>query len=69
FDKIIASFTADYQIIDVKERNNTSRLKLKILNGKTSNEILSELMKYGNIISFNEEIPKLNEIFIDLVKK
>ncbi|MEA2042238.1 MAG: ATP-binding cassette domain-containing protein, partial [Bacteroidota bacterium] len=68
FDKIIASFTADYQIIDIKERNNTSRLRLKILNGKTSNEILSELMKYGNIISFNEEIPKLNEIFIDLVK-
>ncbi len=33
------------------------------------NDILSEWMGYGNIVLFEETIPSMNEIFIDVVKK
>ena len=68
FNKIAASFTGDFKILDITEKNNISKVRLKILNGKTSNDLLAEMMPHGKIISFNEEIPRLNEIFIDLVK-
>lgn len=68
-NKHAIGMTADYKILDLFEKDDTSRLRLKLSNGKSSNEILQTLMAHGNIISFNEEIPKLNDIFIKLVKQ
>lgn len=68
FNKHAASLSADYNILDVTEKGNTTSLRLKMLNGKTSNDLLKDLMPHGKIISFNEEIPKLHDIFIKLVK-
>lgn len=38
------------------------------LSGKTPNQLLSELMEYGEVILFKELIPSMEEIFIHQVK-
>lgn len=38
------------------------------LEGKSPNELLSELMSYGQVVRFQEEIPSMEEIFIQQVK-
>jgi ABC-2 type transport system ATP-binding protein len=37
------------------------------LNGQTSNALLQELMGYGQVISFQERFPSMEEIFIQQV--
>ncbi|WP_026951812.1 ABC transporter ATP-binding protein [Algoriphagus mannitolivorans] len=38
------------------------------LAGKTPNQLLTEMMEYGEVISFSEKIPTMEEIFIQQVK-
>lgn len=38
------------------------------LSGKTPNQLLKEMMDYGDVISFRERIPTMEEIFIQQVK-
>lgn len=38
------------------------------LSGKTPNELLSEMMEYGEVIVFKEQIPSIEEIFIHQVQ-
>lgn len=38
------------------------------LSGKTPNQLLSELMDFGEVIHFKEQIPSMEEIFIHQVK-
>ncbi|GAA0878463.1 ABC transporter ATP-binding protein [Algoriphagus jejuensis] len=38
------------------------------LSGKTPNQLLSELMEYGEVVMFREQIPSMEEIFIHQVK-
>ena len=38
------------------------------LNGSTSNQLLRELMEFGEVMEFKEQIPTMEEIFIQQVK-
>ena len=38
------------------------------LNGSTPNQLLRELMEYGEVAEFKEQIPSMEELFIHLVK-
>jgi ABC-2 type transport system ATP-binding protein len=38
------------------------------LSGKTPNQLLTELMTYGQVLGFSEKIPSMEEIFIHQVK-
>ncbi|MBN7813268.1 ATP-binding cassette domain-containing protein [Algoriphagus sp. H41] len=38
------------------------------LSGKAPNQLLSELMEYGDVVLFREQIPSMEEIFIHQVK-
>jgi ABC-2 type transport system ATP-binding protein len=38
------------------------------LSGKTPNQLLHELMEYGEVMEFREQIPSMEEIFIHQVK-
>ena len=68
FDKIKASLTANYQIIEIKNDKNTTRVRVKLMNGFTVNELLAQMLEFGKIISFNELIPSMNDIFIRVVE-
>lgn len=41
--------------------------EIKLLGGATSNELLATILPQTNVISFNEKIPSINDIFISQV--
>ena len=69
FNKMQASLSHNYEILDLKEETSKIiTLKIQLLNG-TTNEIISTLLPTGNIMSFNEVIPSMNDIFIQAVNE
>ena len=68
FDKFSASLSANYQIVGVESKNGHTKGRFKLLNETTTNLLISELLPYGHIISLNELIPSVNDIFINLVE-
>jgi ABC-2 type transport system ATP-binding protein len=58
----------NYNILNQKEDNNKSIIRLKTLNNISTNDILQTLMKSGNLISFNPALPSMNEIFIRVIE-
>jgi len=55
--------TDEFEIIEQKE----NFVKIKIKNEKHNNKLISYASNFGNIISFNEIIPSINDIFIKVV--
>lgn len=69
FNKVGASLSANYEILDVNENNDCSTAKFKLLNNTSTNELISSLIPHGEIVAFNEIIPNMNEIFIHVVNQ
>ncbi len=67
FDKFSATLTATYEILEVKTIKNKTSLRIKLLESISSNELLTNLISFGTIISFNEVLPTINDIFIRAV--
>jgi len=68
FNKMIATLTSDYKIIDVKEFEGGSKMSIELLNKQmTNNDIISRLTNFGNIESFQKALPSMNDIFIRVV--
>ncbi len=57
-----------FQLIDQKETDEMTVLKIKILDHSTPNNLLQYLLPFATIHSFNEILPTMNEIFIQSVK-
>jgi ABC-2 type transport system ATP-binding protein len=54
-----------YEILE----KNTSSLKIKLLDDSlTTNQLIQSMLPFGNISSFSEEIPTMNDIFIQVVE-
>ncbi|PJB12370.1 MAG: ABC transporter ATP-binding protein [Flavobacteriales bacterium CG_4_9_14_3_um_filter_40_17] len=67
------SIEAIHKKIDIIENifdpiKNINSFKIQLAQGKTANDLLSELSKAGSIILFKELIPSVNDIFIHAVK-
>ena len=54
-------------ILEQAEEDGMLRLRLSSKNGN-SNAVVKELMQHGTLVSFREEIPSLNDIFIQKVQ-
>ncbi len=57
-----------YTILDQQKDNNKSVIRLKTVSDIHTNDILKNVMKSGNIISFNPALPSMNEIFIRIIE-
>ncbi|MCP4521052.1 MAG: ABC transporter ATP-binding protein [Cytophagales bacterium] len=66
-DKVNIPFV---KVLKERKRNGVLRLDLMVEEGTeiTSNALLMELMKYGEIVSFKEKLPSINDIFLKHVK-
>ncbi|HBL77503.1 MAG: ABC transporter ATP-binding protein [Bacteroidetes bacterium GWF2_42_66] len=60
---------ADFRIIEHRQAERNNVLKVQHLNGKSNNELLQKLMQQIEIISFQEIIPSMNEVFIKVVEQ
>lgn len=58
----------DFEIISDTKNEDSYLAKIKLLNGKDQNDLLSSILPYLTVISFNEILPTMNDIFISKVK-
>ncbi len=54
-------------LVDITNDNEICTIKVKIQKGKNA-ELLSNILKYTDIISYKEILPTMNEIFIQTIK-
>ena len=63
-----ADFTSElFSVLDIKEEPGATRLHIHKEKEITNSELLQELAKTYEIISFTEELPSMNEVFINTV--
>jgi ABC-2 type transport system ATP-binding protein len=58
-----------FKILTQKEEYNHTHLTLQLSSEYNSNQLLTQLMPYGNITNFQEILPSMNEIFIQAVNE
>jgi len=68
-DKLASSLNDHYEIIEDKKVNGHDAVKIKLLHETNENELLSLIIPTVEIISFNEIIPNMNDIFIKVVNE
>lgn len=66
-DDRLESFRNTHQIEDIKSENQL--ISFELTNDRDRNLLLNELMHIGNIRSFDEKIPSMNEVFINAVSE
>ncbi|RLD76496.1 MAG: ABC transporter ATP-binding protein [Bacteroidetes bacterium] len=68
FDKFSASISTDYKIEEVRQENGHTICRTKLLNGSTTNQLISSMLPHGELVGMNEVIPSVNDIFIRVVE-
>jgi ABC-2 type transport system ATP-binding protein len=58
----------NYKILNCQKENDRSIIRLKTTSNITTNDILQNAVKSGNVISFNPALPSMNEIFLRVVE-
>jgi ABC-2 type transport system ATP-binding protein len=69
FAKIEHEFGYKYSILSHDETGRFNSLKIQFLNGSSSGSLIKDLVEHVEIVSFNELIPSMNEVFIKVVKQ
>jgi ABC-2 type transport system ATP-binding protein len=68
FGEIERVLGRDYEVIEHIEAERKNELTIKHLNGGSNNELLLRMAPHAEIVSFNERIPSMNEVFIRVVE-
>lgn len=57
-----------FSILEHEETDRENQIRIQHLNGVKNNDLIRLLMGAAEIISFREEIPSMNDVFIKVVK-
>ena len=68
-EKLESSLNQHYEVTERKQVNGHNAIKVKLLHETNENELLSLIIPAVEIISFNEVIPGMNDIFIKVVNE
>jgi ABC-2 type transport system ATP-binding protein len=68
FQKIQSLLDRSFTILEHHETNRLNTVRIQHLNGNTSTELLHILIPAAEIVSFNEIIPSMNDVFIKVVE-
>lgn len=69
YDSLSATLTSNFEIIKQSKQGETTILQLRLLNEEMStNDLLTQLMQFGTISHFEEELPSMHDIFIKAVE-
>lgn len=69
FKKVDLVLGSQYQIISHSEAEKENSLKVHYLNGNSNNDLLQALIPAAEILSFEEVIPSMNDVFIKAVEE
>lgn len=64
----IQEFPSIYEVKDAQTGDGTANYKLKIIDHSGANNLLQFCMQYGEVLSFQEVLPSMNDIFIHQVE-
>ena len=65
----IPAFPDKFSVMETSSAANQHHYVVKVLDGGSANQLLQFVMEYGNVMSFNEVLPSMNDIFIQQVEK
>ncbi|MFO7923339.1 MAG: ATP-binding cassette domain-containing protein [Bacteroidales bacterium] len=68
-EKLDGILNNDYEVLNLESTTTGHTARIKIHSQTTDNVLLKLLLPHFHITSFTEEIPGMNDIFIDLVNK
>lgn len=68
FLQLQSTLDNEFKILNHSEEENANNLKVQYLNGGSNNHLLNKLLPHAEIISFNELIPSMNDVFIKVVE-
>jgi ABC-2 type transport system ATP-binding protein len=68
-EKLEAALNTNYQITEKLKQNGHPAVRIKLLHQTNENELLSLIIPNVEVISFNEIIPSMNDIFIKVVNE
>jgi len=68
-DNVKAALNSKYDILEHKIVKDVNFVRVKMLQHSKDNELLSLVMPYVHVTSFNEVYPSMNEIFIKVVEE
>ncbi len=69
FQAINDGLKGQYNILMHEENGKVNKLNIQYMKGGSSNELMRDLLERVEIVSFNEVIPSMNEVFIKVVKE
>jgi len=68
-EKLEKTLNKNYELVDKTKINGHNAVQVKLLHETNENELLSLIIPSVEIISFNEIIPNMNDIFINVVNE
>jgi len=66
-EKLQSSLNEHYEVVDKLKVNGKDAVRIKLLHQTNKNELLSLIIPTVEILSFNEVMPSMNDIFINVV--
>jgi len=67
-EKIRTGLNKRFEILEIRENGIGKEARIKLPGGATSNELIAELLQHTEIHSYNEVLPGMNDIFIQVVE-
>jgi ABC-2 type transport system ATP-binding protein len=59
----------NFEIITKNDEEGVNKVRVKLLNNKTVNDLLQAIIPAVNVLALNEVVPSMNDIFISKVKE
>ncbi len=69
FEKLPEILNSNFNLVEHKKHDDFLLAKIKIIGESNENDLLRLIIPHYTIISFNEVIPRMNEIFIKVVQE
>lgn len=68
-EKLLSSLNNHYELKEKLKVNGKNAVRIKLLHQTSENELLSLILPTVEILSFNEVMPNMNDIFINVVNE
>lgn len=69
YDKLLSTLTPSFKITDQKVDGDKTIIRIELIQQVSTNDVIQYLMKSGNIVSFTQILPSMNDIFIQAVQQ
>ncbi len=69
FNKVHSNLPPSVEILNHIENTRENQITIQHSNGKSNNDLIKTLMPVAEILSFEEKIPRMNDVFIRAVEE